>query len=137
MKEVCPLPGQRPLNDCITLWDAWLCTYTHALLKQSGVTQKGNWEGDILEILLSDHIGVGLFLGSLFYFFDLYVCFYASTMLFWLLRTCTPKKKKIFRNKFNYWNKRSVLRKLQDIEERNQRRYKSVEACTVFMDTKN
>ena len=31
----------------------------------------------------------GLFLGSLFYFIDPYVCFCASTMLFWLLELCS------------------------------------------------
>ena len=36
-----------------------------------------------------DHIDVGLFPGSLFWSIDLYVCFCASTVLFWLLRPCS------------------------------------------------
>ena len=39
----------------------------------------------ICQILIY-HKGVGLFLGSLFQSIDLYVCFYASTMLFCLLQ---------------------------------------------------
>ena len=38
---------------------------------------------------LIGHIGVGLFLGFLFCSIDLCVCFYASTMLFWLLWPCS------------------------------------------------
>ena len=36
-----------------------------------------------------DHIGMDLFLGSLFLCIDLCVCFYDSTMLFWLLQLCS------------------------------------------------
>ena len=39
--------------------------------------------------ILIDHKGVGLFLGSLFCSTDLYVYFYRSTVLFWLLRPCS------------------------------------------------
>ena len=38
--------------------------------------------------VLIDHIGADLFLGSLFSSIDLYVCFYANTMLFCLLWLC-------------------------------------------------
>ena len=38
---------------------------------------------------LINHIGVGLFLGSLFCFIDLWVCFSARTLLFWLLYLCS------------------------------------------------
>ena len=37
--------------------------------------------------ILIDHRDLGLFLGSLFYSTDLCVCSYASTRLFWLLRS--------------------------------------------------
>ena len=47
------------------------------------------------------------------------------------------KKNKIPRNKPNQGCNRPVLRKLQDTEERNRRRYKYVEAHTVLMDRKN
>ena len=39
--------------------------------------------------ILIDCIGVGLFLGSLFSSIALCICFYASTMLFWLLWPCS------------------------------------------------
>ena len=38
--------------------------------------------------ILIDHRDLGLFLGSLFCSFDLCVCSYASTRLFWLLWPC-------------------------------------------------
>ena len=38
---------------------------------------------------LIDHKCLGLFLSSLFCFFDLYVCFCVSTILFWLLYLCS------------------------------------------------
>ena len=39
--------------------------------------------------ILIDHEGMGLFLGSLFCSIDIYVCFYANTMQFWLLWPCS------------------------------------------------
>ena len=38
---------------------------------------------------LTDHRYVGLFLGSLFYSINPYVCFCANTILFWLLYLCS------------------------------------------------
>ena len=41
---------------------------------------------------LIDHLCMGLFMASLFYFIDLCICFYAHTILFWLLYFCNRVK---------------------------------------------
>ena len=45
----------------------------------------------LLHHKLVDCICIGLFLGCLFCFIDLCVCFYANTILFWLLQLCNLK----------------------------------------------
>ena len=47
------------------------------------------------------------------------------------------EKTKVPQNKFNQEDRRPVLGKLQNTEERNRGRYKYVEAHTMFMDWKN
>ena len=47
------------------------------------------------------------------------------------------KKNKVPRNKPNQGDKRPVLTKLQNTEERNSGRHKQMEACTMLMDGKN
>ena len=47
------------------------------------------------------------------------------------------KKNKLPRNKPNQGGKKPALRKLHNIEERNQGRHQQLEACTMLMDWKN
>ena len=47
------------------------------------------------------------------------------------------RKNKVPRNKPSQGGKRPVLRKLHNIEERNEGRHKQMEACTMLMDWKN
>ena len=46
-------------------------------------------------------------------------------------------KNKVPRNQPNQGNKRPVLRKLHNTEERNQGKHKQMEACTMLMNWKN
>ena len=41
------------------------------------------------------------------------------------------------RNKSTLRSKRPIYRKLQNTDERNQRQYKEMEKCTMFIDQKN
>ena len=76
----------------IIKWSSFIFLYH--LSNFSNTTYWINWLLPILcacflcQILI-DYKGMGLFLASLFCSIDLSVCFYASTMLFWLLWTCS------------------------------------------------
>ena len=81
------------LQSILNLFSCMVWESSPAYVKLSSFPNTIYWRGYLFPTVYSchlccrliNHINVGLFLESLFYSFDLYVCFCASTILFWLL----------------------------------------------------
>ena len=75
----------------IRRWSSFIFLQISVQFSQHNLLNKLSLDHCICLLPLSniDHRGVDLFLGSLFSSIDVCVCFYVSTMLFWLLWPCS------------------------------------------------